>query len=143
MRTSRYMNMLSMSVFFFFQCGWRVRSDGAACMSAFIRALPPTDAPFGRDMECVRCVACATTREWSAFFFFFVRSVVPIGIVSKAGTTCCQVCMYRVRSWTPCFSCAVVSRSINLPPFVSQQECVHGACCQKKKGCCVGWHVGV
>ena len=30
--------------------------------------------------------------------FSLFRSFVPIGIVSKARTTCCQVCMYRVGS---------------------------------------------
>ena len=70
----------------------------------------------------------ARQRDSGAHLFFPFRSVVPIGIVSKARTTCCQVCMYRVGAWTPCFSRAVVSRSTNLPrPFVSQQECAHGA----------------
>ena len=41
-------------VLLFFQCGWRVCSGGAARMSAYIRALPPADAPSGGDMECVR-----------------------------------------------------------------------------------------
>ena len=62
----------------FFQCDWRVCSDGAAHKFAAIRASRPADAPFGRDMKCMRRVACATTRQWSAFFvlfsFFFVRS---------------------------------------------------------------------
>ena len=62
----------------FFQCDWRVCSDGAAHKFASIRASRPADAPFGRDMKCMRCVAFATTRQWSAFFFFlflfFVRA---------------------------------------------------------------------
>ena len=59
----------------FFQSGWRVCSGGAARMSAHIRALLPKGAPSGCDMECVRCVACATTRQRSAFFSFsLVRS---------------------------------------------------------------------
>ena len=66
--------------FWFFQCDGRVCSDGAAHKFASIRASRPADAPFGRDMKCERCVACATTRQWSAFF---VRSFVPIGIVSR------------------------------------------------------------
>ena len=118
-------------------------------MSAYIRALPPTDAPFGRDMECVRCVACARTRQWCAFFLF--RSFVPIGIVSKTRTTCCQVCMYRVGAWTPCFSCAVVSRSTNLPlDLLCRNKNAHMAPVVKKWLMCgfpllghVGWHVGV
>ena len=65
-----------MHAFGLFQCVWRVCSDGAAHMSAYIRTSRPADAHFGRDMKGVKCVACATTRQWSAFFlsFSFVRS---------------------------------------------------------------------
>ena len=68
-------------VLVFFQCGWRVRSDGAACKFADIRALPPADAPFGRDMKCVRCVACVTARQWSALDF------------------CLSVCSLQLECW--------------------------------------------
>ena len=71
---------------------------GAAHKFAAIRASWPADAPVGRDMKCMRCVACATTRQRCAFCFSLFRSFVPIGIVSKARTTWCQVWRFRVGS---------------------------------------------
>ena len=141
LRTPRCVKMLSMHAFVFFQCDWRVCSDGAAHKFAAIPASWPADAPLGRDMKGVRCVACATTRQWCAFCFSLFRSFVPIGIVSKARTTCCQVWRFRVGSLdAPCFSCAVVSRWTQIYHLTlscrNQDPHMSVACCCLKDGWC-------
>ena len=47
--------------------------------------------------------------------FSLFRSFVPIGIVSKARTTCCQVCRFRGGVFNALFFCGVVSRWAHLP----------------------------
>ena len=51
-------------------------------MSAYIRALPPTDASFGCDLEFVRCVACVDSASTKRTFGVVFRSVVAVGMLA-------------------------------------------------------------
>ena len=117
-------------------------------MSAYIRTLPPTDVPFGRDMECVRCVACATTRLWSAFFFFFFVHSFQLELFQSHERRVVRCACFALALWTPCFSCAVVNRWTHLPlDILCRNKNAHMsvACCCFKDGwgvaflCSVAW----
>ena len=63
-------------------------------------------------------MSCATTRQWSAFFFsfsfFFVRSF-QLELFQRHERRVVRCACIALALWTPCFSCAVVSRRTHLP----------------------------